>query len=99
MSCLYLNHDPLDLIEADLVAPPVVELRGTRRRMVSHRRGLFERAAVLQVGGDPGRSKTVVPELCVDPGRGGAPTDHGIGVGLRQHGARENAGAAPDRAE
>ena len=33
--------------------PAVVELRRARRRMVRHRRGLFERAAVLEISGDP----------------------------------------------
>src|SRR5271169_3677290 len=41
----HLNHDPLDLIEAELVAPPVVELRRSRRGVVRHRRGLFKRPA------------------------------------------------------
>jgi hypothetical protein len=37
-----LNHNPLDLIEAELVAPAVVELRRARRGVVRHRRGLFK---------------------------------------------------------
>jgi hypothetical protein len=41
-----LNHDPLDLIVAHLVAPAIVKLRRARRGMVRNRRGLFERAAV-----------------------------------------------------
>src|SRR5947208_3483202 len=40
-SRLISNHDPLDLIEADLIAPAVVELRRARRGMVRHCRGLF----------------------------------------------------------
>jgi hypothetical protein len=51
-----LQDDPLDLIEAHLVAPAIVELRGARRGMVRHRRGLFERAAVLEIGRDLDRS-------------------------------------------
>jgi len=42
------NHNPLDLIEAELVAPAIVELRRALRRMVRHRRCLLERAAVLR---------------------------------------------------
>jgi hypothetical protein len=30
------NHNPLDLIEAELVATSIVELRRARRRMVRH---------------------------------------------------------------
>jgi hypothetical protein len=67
--------------------------------MVRHRRGLFERAAVLQIGGDPGCPEAVVAELCGDAGRRRAPSDHRIGARLRQHVAGELARAAPDRAE
>ena len=77
----------------------IVELRRARRRMIRHRRCLFERAAVLEIGGDPRRPETVIAELGRDAGRGRAPADHRIGVRLRQHGARELAGAAADRAE
>jgi hypothetical protein len=41
----------------------------------------------------------VVAELGGDAGGGRAPADHRIGVCLREHRARELAGAAPDRAE
>jgi hypothetical protein len=37
--------------------------------VVCHRRGLFESAAVLEIGGDPGCAETVVAELGFDPGR------------------------------
>ena len=93
------NHDQLDLIEAELVAPAIEELRRARRGVVRHRRGLFQRLAVLELGRDPRRPETVVAELGGDPGTGRAPADHRIGVRLRQHGARELAGAAADRAE
>ena len=67
--------------------------------MVRHGRGLFERAAVLEIGRDPGCPETVIAKLGVDPGRGRAPADHRIGVRLRQDGGRQLAGAASDRAE
>jgi hypothetical protein len=49
------NHDPLDLIEADLIPPAIIELRRARRSVVRHRRGPFERAAVLEVGRESDR--------------------------------------------
>src|SRR5580704_4429287 len=52
-SRLISNHDPLDLIQTDLITPAIVELLGARRGMVCHRRGLFQRAAVPQIGCDP----------------------------------------------
>ena len=67
--------------------------------MVRHRSCFFQRAAVLEIGGDPRRPETVVAELGGDAGRRRAPADHRIGVCLRQHGAGELAGAAADRAE
>jgi hypothetical protein len=57
------NHDPLDLIEAELVAPAIVELRRARRGVVRHRRRLFERAGVLEISSDPGCPEAVVAEL------------------------------------
>src|SRR5271169_2715288 len=94
-----LDHNPLDLIEAELVAPAIVELRRARRGVVRHRRGLFQRAAVLEIGRDAGRPEAVVAEFGCDAGTGRPPADHRVGVRLWQHRARELAGAAADRAE
>src|SRR5712671_3598986 len=56
-----LNHDPLDLIEAELVPPAIVELGRARRSVVCHRRGLFERAAVLVlIPGEVARESGVI---------------------------------------
>ena len=52
--------------------------------MVGHRRGFFERAAVVQIGGDGGRVERVVGDLLGDAGGAGAPLDHRTGVGLGQ---------------
>src|SRR6478672_9885591 len=48
----WLDHDALDLIEADLIAPAIVELGRARRGVVRHRCGLLKRAAVLEIGRD-----------------------------------------------
>jgi hypothetical protein len=45
------DHDLLDLIEAYLVAPAVVELRRARSCVICHCRGLFERARANPDGG------------------------------------------------
>ena len=63
------DHNSLDLIEAELIAPAIVELRRARRGMVRHRRRLFECAAVLELGGDPGRPEAVVAERLAGSGR------------------------------
>ena len=67
--------------------------------MVRHRGGLFERAAVLQVGRDPGRPEGVIADLRLDAGRRGAPADHGVGVRLGQGGRGQRVRPAADRAE
>jgi hypothetical protein len=36
-----LNDDPLNLIEADFVAPAIIELRRSRRGVVRHGGGFF----------------------------------------------------------
>jgi len=80
---LVLNHDPLDLIEAELVAPAIIKLGGARRGVVRHRRGLLERAAVLEIGGDAGCPEAVVAELSFDASSSRTPADHRIRDGLR----------------
>ena len=62
-----LDHNPLDFIEAHLIAPAIVELGRARRGVVRHRRGLFERAAVLEIDGDPCRSEVWLPSLVAMP--------------------------------
>ncbi len=50
--------------------------------MIGHRRGVLQRAAVLQVGRDPVRAESVVADPRADPDRLGAAPHHGVGVGL-----------------
>lgn len=66
-------------------------------RTVRHRRGFFQRAGVLEIGGDPGSEGAVVTELGLDPGRRGAPANHRIRVGLRQHSAGQLSPRTPTR--
>src|SRR5258707_11393167 len=54
------NHDPLDLIQAYLISSAVIELCGAGRGMVRHRGSLFKRAAILEIGRDPGCPETVI---------------------------------------
>ena len=54
-----LNHDPFDLIEADLVAGAVIELGGAGGLVGGDGLGVFDRAAVEQVGGDAGGAEGV----------------------------------------
>jgi hypothetical protein len=83
------DGDALDLIESDLVARAVVKLRRACRGVVRHRGSFFESAAVLEVGGDPGRAKRVIADLCLDTGRSRAAADHRVGVRLWEGGCRQ----------
>jgi len=67
--------------------------------VVCHGSGLFQCAAVLEIGGDPRRPEAVIAKPGRDAGRGRTTTDHGISVRLRQHRTRELTGAAADRAK
>ena len=73
---------PFDLIEAHLVAPPVVKLRRPGAGMGGLRCGLLQRPAVLKIGRDTGRPETVVADPRLDPGLHGAPANHLVGVGM-----------------
>jgi len=67
------NRNPLDLVEVHLVATAIVELRGAGRGVVRHGGRVFERAAILEVRGDPGCPEGMIADLGLDPGAGGAP--------------------------
>ena len=56
------------MVEAYLIAPTVIKLRRTSWGVVRHRRSFLQRAAVLEVRSDPGRSEAVVAELGGDTG-------------------------------
>src|ERR1700691_474232 len=82
ITCVASNEYPLHLVERHFLGAPIVELRRPRAGVVRPLRGLLKRPAVLEVGGDAGRPKRVVPDLGRDVGRFGAPLDHRVGVGL-----------------
>ena len=50
--------------------------------MRRHLLRVLERAAVGEIGRDPGRAKRVIADRRHDAGRDGAPADHAPGVGL-----------------
>jgi len=60
--------------------------------MVRYLRGLFERAAVLQVSGDARRPEGVIADARDEAGGFGAPLNHLIGIRLGQGMAGELAG-------
>lgn len=93
-----LNPDPLDLIDAHLVASAIIELRGARAGVLCHCRRLLKRAPALEIRRDPRCPKRVIANFGGDAGRRRALVDHRIGVCLRQQRPRELAYAAPDRA-
>ena len=74
--CRKSNRNPLDLVERNLVAGAVVELRRARAGMVSHGLSVFERAAVGEKIRESGRPKCVAAHVGVDAGLLGAPADH-----------------------
>jgi len=88
------------LIEAELVAPAIVELCRARRGVVRHRRGLSRVPPFLRYAVIPGRAKAVIAQLGRNAGRDRAPGGSlHRRFALRQHGARQFAGAAADRTE
>jgi hypothetical protein len=57
-----LNRNALDLVEAHLVVPAIVELGGAGRGVVRHGGGVFERAIILQIRRDAGRRESVIAD-------------------------------------
>jgi hypothetical protein len=93
------DHNAFDLVERHIVAAPVVELGRPRRRVIGYDRRALQRAAVLQIGGDPGCAERMVADPGRDPRRGRATPHHLIGAGLGQRGAAQPPRPAHDRAE
>ena len=91
------NQNALHLVQAHVVAPPVVELGCPRGGVVRHGGGLFERAAVLEIGRDARRPKRVIADFRPDIGRCRAAADHGVGIGLGKRRRRQRIRAAADR--
>ncbi len=67
--------------------------------MIGHRRGFFERAAILQISRYPRRPKRMIADLRGDPSGVSAAADHLVGVGLGQGRFGELVRASADRAE
>src|SRR5262245_21055392 len=68
------------ILTRDAVIAPIIELRGAGRRMGRHLARFLERAAVLEVGRDPGTPEGAVAHLRGDAGRLGSPPHHLPGV-------------------
>jgi hypothetical protein len=83
------NLDSLDLIEGDRVAGAVVKLGRARALMRRRRLRILERAAAFKIGRDAGRAEHVAAELLREPGVGGTPADHAIGIDAVYRGSGE----------
>lgn len=94
-----LNRNALDLVERNLILPPVVELGRPRALVVGDVLRGFKRAVVLQVRGDAGRPEGVVPDPGLDAGATRASLDHAVGVLLPHRLAGELAGLSGRRLE
>src|SRR5262249_12363981 len=70
------NMDLHHFIKRDAIFPPIVELGGARGGMGRHLARLLQRAAVLEVGGDPGAAEGVVADLRCDASLPGATAHH-----------------------
>jgi hypothetical protein len=85
------DRDPFDLIESDLVAGAVIELRRARTGMIGHRLGVFERAAVGEKIREPCRPECMAAHFGVDAGLLGAPSDHAPDIDAMHRQRRQRA--------
>jgi hypothetical protein len=93
------NSDSFHLIEGDLVTGAIVKLGGPGAFMGSHRLGVFERAAGLEISGDPGRAEHVAAKLAFQSGFGRAAADHLVCVDAVHRPVGKDPGSAGRRAE
>jgi len=71
-----LDHNPLDLVQPDFVRGPVVELGRPRGLVARDELRVLDRAAVLEVGSNPGRPEGVATDPMGEPGSSCSPFDH-----------------------
>jgi hypothetical protein len=76
------NPDPLDLIERNFIAPPVVESCRPRRLMGCHLLRNFQPPPILEIGGDAGRPEGMAANLSFDSGYESPPANHAPDIGL-----------------
>jgi len=70
------NRDPVDFVERNLIAGPVIELGRARTFVRRHRLCIFERAAVVEIGRNPRGAKRMAAHFVADAGVFGAAADH-----------------------
>src|ERR1700751_1862843 len=71
-----LQHNPLHLIERDLVVTAILKLGRARALMRRHLLGVLEEAAVEQIDGDAGRAEAVAANPRQESGSLGPAYDH-----------------------
>jgi len=70
----FLDRDSLNFIERDFVLSAIIKFGRPRRFVVSDLLHNFEFAAVLQIGGDTGRTESMIADARLDAGRFRPPT-------------------------
>src|SRR5208337_4699126 len=93
------NRDSLNLIECNLIARSVIQLRRARTLVRRHRLGIFERAACFEVGRYPGRSERMAPDPDSRAEIGSAALDHAPCVDTVHRLVGQRAGATGGGAE
>jgi hypothetical protein len=97
--CTRLNRNPLDLIERNLVAGAIIELRRARAFMRRHRLSILQSAAGFKICRDPRGSKRMAADADTRAEIGGAALDHAPGVNPAHRLFSQHAGAAGGGAE
>jgi len=93
------NHDPLDLIERDLVAGAIVELRRARAFVRRHQLSILQGPAVVEIGGNPGGAERVAANIPTHSRLARAPLNHLPHMDARHRIFGELIGTAAGRAE
>src|SRR5271166_6760321 len=93
------NRNALDLIERDLISGAVIQLRGARALVCGHKLRVFQRAAVVEISGDAGRTKTVATDAGLQASRSSAALNHVPGIDAVHRSLRQQPRATERRAE
>jgi hypothetical protein len=80
----FLDRDPLNFVERNLVLSPVIELGRPRRFVVSDLLSHFQFSAVLQIRRNAGRAEGMIADPRFNAGGLGAPADDAVSVLLEE---------------
>ena len=91
------NHNPLDLIERDLIGAPIIQAGRAGTLVIGHLLRNFQFPPVAEIFRNSGRTKGMIADLSPNADVGGAATNHAVSIWLGHRFVGELPGPAVHR--